>query len=49
MNWLSFTVVVVAVLVGICASAFLGCAWLGAQWRYQLDSWAPDMAGGEGE
>jgi hypothetical protein len=49
MNWLSFTVVVVAILVSMGAVIFLWCAWLGAQWRYQLESWAPDTAGAEGE
>jgi hypothetical protein len=49
MTWLSFTAVIVVVLVALGAAVFLGCAWVGAQWRYQSESWSPDAFGGEDE
>jgi hypothetical protein len=48
-NWLSLTATIAVLLVALGAVVFLGCAWLGAQWRYQSEGWALDIFGGEDE
>jgi hypothetical protein len=46
---MSVTATIAVLLVALGAAAFLCCAWIGAQWRYRSESWAPDRFSGEDE